>query len=128
MPSETFLRISEYFTGKENTGRRIILRTQPQERSGMYFILNLDRPAALLPKGCRLRIQAVSSSSPKAATFTLDFPTDTGNRREVFAGLTGNDWAGPQHTLVAWKVTLEDASGRALLERQSFLWEFEPTS
>ena len=128
LPRETFLRISEYFTGVENTGRRLILRTNPEMRAGMYFILSLDKPADQLPQDCRIRIETIGSGSPEIQTFTLFFPNDAGNHREVFAGLTGADWPGPDQELVAWKIILEDGDGRSLLERQSFLWEFEPAS
>ena len=32
-----FVRISEYFSGKENTSGQIILRSQENQRTGLYF-------------------------------------------------------------------------------------------
>ena len=49
--TEQFKRISEYLTGKENIGDRVILRTQPEHREGYYFILVLDNDVRRLPNG-----------------------------------------------------------------------------
>ncbi len=126
MPREAFLRISEYFTGKENTGRRVILRTQAQERAGMYFVVMLDKGASELPPGSQVKLFVVTSDSPKTQTFTLPFPEQVANHCEVFAGLTGSDWPSKKLGIVAWKVILEDKSGQALAEDQSFLWKLPP--
>ena len=47
--TEQFKRISEYMTGKEHVGERLILRTQPEHRAGYYFILVLDEDVRRLP-------------------------------------------------------------------------------
>jgi hypothetical protein len=49
--TEQFKRISEYMTGKEHVGERVILRTQPEHRAGYYFILVLDEDVRRLPIG-----------------------------------------------------------------------------
>ena len=54
--TEQFKRISEYLTGKENAGDRVILRSSPDERSGYYFTLILDEDVRRLPKGLRSAI------------------------------------------------------------------------
>ena len=36
-----FVRLSEFFNGLENTGQRLIVRSQSDSRSGLYFSLNL---------------------------------------------------------------------------------------
>jgi hypothetical protein len=40
--ADRFVRLSEYFTGKENQGRRVFLRTDPESRGGLYFIVRLS--------------------------------------------------------------------------------------
>lgn len=127
MPRTDFQRISEYFTYRENPGRRVILRTQPQEREGMYFVITLNKKASALPSGSQVKLQVITSESPKAQTFNLPFPEQVGGYCEVFAGLTGSDWSSKKIDLVAWKVILEDGSGEALAEEQSFIWEFPPS-
>jgi len=49
--AEQFTRISEYMTGTEYVGDRVIFRTQPEERSGYYFTLILDEDVRKLPRG-----------------------------------------------------------------------------
>ena len=126
MPQLDFQRISEYFTGRENTGRRVILRTQLEEREGMYFVVTLNKKVSKLPSGSQIKLQVITSESPKAQTFNFHFPEQVGGYCEVFAGLTGSDWSSKKIDLVAWKVTLEDGSGEVLAEEQSFIWEFPP--
>ncbi|MBN8527563.1 MAG: hypothetical protein J0M02_19695 [Planctomycetes bacterium] len=45
----SFKRISEYFDGKENTGRETVLRTHPEQRTGYYFLVRVANPGAPLP-------------------------------------------------------------------------------
>ena len=52
--TEQFKRVSEYLTGKENAGDRVILRSSPDERSGYYFTLILDEDVRRLPKGTQI--------------------------------------------------------------------------
>ena len=56
--ADTFDRISEYFTGAENTGGQIVMRTHPETRAGYYFFtrLKVETPPA-----------AASAASPATA-------------------------------------------------------------
>ncbi len=40
----SFKRISEYFNGQENTHGEAMLRTQPGERGGFYFLVRVENP------------------------------------------------------------------------------------
>src|ERR1700712_6135623 len=42
----SFKRISEYFTGNENTGDTVVLRTHADQRSGFYFLVLASNPGA----------------------------------------------------------------------------------
>ena len=44
--TDSFLRISEYIGGKENTGRQTVLRSQPDNRDGFYFLVRARSGAA----------------------------------------------------------------------------------
>lgn len=127
MPQEAFSRISEYITGEENSGRRVILRTQPEARAGLYFVIQLDQSAALLPADSQLTIRLITSKAPQVRTYTLAFLKKVGPYREVFAGLTGKDWPSQDaRDVVAWNVRIEAASGEVLAEHQSFAWQWAP--
>lgn len=117
---ESFTRISEYFNGKENTGGQVMLRTQPQERAGFYFLCrvrNTQTPVA----GAKLLLHVITPHSPTAATYTYDVSLPKGD--QVFqVGLTGSDWKNPEENPVAWQIELLDADGRKLATDESFLW------
>jgi len=117
----TFERIGEYFGRPENTGRELVLRTQPGVRAGYYFLVRLKAPAAI--PGAKFEVSVIR---PDRAEPTVHaFPTDIPTKESVFQlGLTGADWpAGKEANPVAWKIALRAADGRVLSEHKSFLWE-----
>ncbi|HTO04391.1 MAG TPA: hypothetical protein VL069_11845 [Opitutus sp.] len=117
----SFERISEYFTGEENAGREIVLRTRPEQREGFYFLVRVANAGEVLA-GTKFVLQVIDPSSPDAKT-TI-FPTNVPGRSKVFLlGLTGRDWAGADVHPVAWKLELRAADDRVLASAQSFLWE-----
>ena len=120
----SFERISEYFTGEENTGREIVLRTHPEQREGFYFLVRVANPGDLLT-GTKFVLQVIAPSAPEPKT-TI-FPSNVPNRSKVFLlGLTGPDWPGADVHPVAWKLELRTADDQVLATAQSFLWEKPP--
>lgn len=119
--AESFDRISEYFGGGENTGRQIVLRTQPAARGGFYFLVRVKSDAALPGVKFELSVIRPDDPEPQTHSFTATVPA----KETVFQlGLTGTDWPGGQKANpVAWKLALVGADGRALVEQKSFLWE-----
>ncbi|MDX2109269.1 MAG: hypothetical protein SFY80_03405 [Verrucomicrobiota bacterium] len=118
-----FQRISEFFTGKENTSGRAILRTQADERDGLYFIIKLDTPASQFPDGASLKLDLVTTARKDVITYTLPINSSQSDGRTMLVGFTGSDWRGPGIRPLAWHVTLVDAKGATLTEHKSFLWE-----
>ncbi|MDQ8193621.1 hypothetical protein QEH59_04250 [Coraliomargarita sp. SDUM461004] len=120
--TEQFKRISEYLTGRENLGDRIVFRTNPKERSGFYFALILDTNVRKLPKGTVVvgEFYTKKSIDKQIHEFTLaNKPVST---KEIFVGLTGEDWPEDSGAPSAWKFTLKDANGNILGNSQSYLW------
>ncbi|MDO8544321.1 MAG: hypothetical protein Q7S40_28100 [Opitutaceae bacterium] len=122
--AESFERISEYFGRGENPGREIIVRTQPSERAGYYFLVRVKSATAI--PDARFEVQVVRPDSPDVKTFK--FSATVPPKENVFQlGLTGADWPdGSDANPVAWKLSLHAADGRVLAEHKSFLWE-KPT-
>jgi hypothetical protein len=119
--AESFSRLSEYFGGKENSGGIIVLRTQPAERAGYYWLVRLTNKSAGWP-GCRFELQVISPIAPEPKTFTFNADIPPGG--SVFRlGLTGMDWPGAKGRPVAWQLRLLGSDGATLLARESFLWE-----
>tara|TARA_R110002111_G_scaffold244282_1_gene306398 strand:- start:283 stop:765 length:483 start_codon:yes stop_codon:yes gene_type:complete len=120
--TEQFKRVSEYMSGKENIGDRIILRTQSTERAGYYFTLILDENVRRLPKGTVVVGEFYTKKAVEKQTHEFTLPNQLPSTKEIFVGLTGEDWPEAGGVPAAWKFTLKDANGQKLGEKQSYLW------
>lgn len=120
--AESFERISEYFSDKENTGGQIILRTQPGNRAGYYFFTRLKTDRDI--DGARVELAVITPASAEAKTYTLPAPRLPKGSVLLNPGLTGEDWPWTDATArpTAWRIRLLAADGSVLLSQQSFLW------
>jgi hypothetical protein len=119
--AESFERISEYISGRENTGRATVLRSRSGERGGYYFMARVKNSAAALADA-KFSLQVIAPDNPVAKAFT--FPATLPAGTTIFhLGLTGADWADPKAQPVAWKLELVRADGQVLATSKSFLWE-----
>ena len=82
-----FLRIPEYFTGKEFFGKEVVVRTN-KGRAGLYFVLELNHSLARLPENSSVLIRVIRSDHPEAKRYELELPRKTTERRNL-AGLNG---------------------------------------
>ena len=123
LEKQAFLRISEYFDGEENAGNRLICRSRPDARAGLYVILSLKESTRNLPQDLFARWQVISPKSPDPVEHRIAVPNDRTRGKDLFVGLTGADWPDPKARPVAWKLSLETSDGKVILERKSFLWE-----
>jgi hypothetical protein len=121
--AESFERISEYFTGRENTGGQTIVRSQPAERGGYYWLLRTRTPAALAGVTFELTYTAPHSAEPRTRLFHADLPA---GRHVTLIGLTGTDWPELEAEPVTWRLRVLDAQGNELAHEASVLWT-EPT-
>lgn len=116
----SFKRISEYFTGRENTGGEIVLRTQPAARGGYYFLVRTDNDGPAREIRFRLEVVTPGATEPRHFEFAARLPAGT----QVYQlGLTGSDWAASTISPMAWKLELIDAAGQPLALEKSYLWE-----
>lgn len=115
----SFKRISEYFSGKENTGGQLMLRTHPEQRSGYYFQLRINTATTV---DARLVLQVITpdTATPRTFNFTT---TLTGPKTMLNLGLTGADWPDLKINPVAWKLEVFSADGKLLATESSYLWE-----
>ena len=119
--ANSFMSISEYFTGREKTGGWTIFRTHKDSRAGYYFLARLKNQGPP-ENGMTLFLQVITPDSAFPKTFS--FPADIPKGEHVFEiGLTDGDWAGKKLHPVAWKLELRGPDGRTLAGRGSFLWE-----
>ncbi len=118
-----FQHLREFFTGEEHTGRRLVLRTQPTERAGRYFVVFLERRLETFPVGTVALLEVLSDDDlePAIHAFPIDVHTKP-RSRQLFLGLTGTDWPSEEQEALAWRVRLLDGEN-VLGEWKSFLWE-----
>lgn len=116
----SFRRISEYFTGRENTGGEIVLRTNPEQRAGFYFQIRVANAGAARPVQFQLQLIEQGSPTPHPTTFPAELPPGS----TVFElGLTGPTWQDAKSQPIAWQVQVLAADGRVLASKKSYLWE-----
>ncbi len=121
---EAFKRISEYFTGGEATGDRVVIRSQPDARTGYYFTLVLDSKVRRLPSGTVIVGEFHTPKALDVQTHRFELPARLPQTREIFLGLTGEDWTfGRSAVPSAWRFTIEDANGNTLGRKESYLWQ-----
>jgi hypothetical protein len=115
---ESFVRLSELFGGAEKSGSEIFLRTNPEKRDGLYFLVRLAHVSAV--EGT-LELGLIRPGKMEPEVFK--FPASVKAGSSVFQlGLTGGDWPDPKTEPVAWRVALVDASGAEVAGAESFLW------
>ena len=120
--TEDFKRISEYMTGKENPGRRVIIRTEPKERDGFYFVLILNRNVRKLPPDAYIEGELYTSKSLDLQTRRFELPSILPSTREIFIGLTGEDWPEEGDIPSAWRFTIKNSREEILAQKKSYLW------
>lgn len=118
-PAESFETIGEFFGRGEYTGGRIVLRTQPEHRSGYYFLTRIREADAIT--GAIMRVQLIFPESPVAKSYARSVDIPPGQSVLNF-GITGTDWPGDKVKPVAWRVTLQRSDGTEIVSEQSFLW------
>ena len=126
MRAEQFIRIQEYRTGSEYTGKRLILRTDPTHRNGFYFTLLLVTKLRQLPQGTLIEGEFYSKATADKQRHTFALPADRPNSKAVFVGLTGDACPlenGQPIVPAAWKFQIIGPDGQSFGEKQSYLWE-----
>ena len=116
----SFKRISEYFTGRENTRGETVLRTQPGQRAGYYFLVRAANPGAPVAVKISLQVILPTDSKPRTHAFVTELKSgDT----VLHLGLTGADWPDAKANPVAWKLAVLSTDDRVLATEGSYLWE-----
>lgn len=122
METAQFQYVGEFFTGREVADNRILARSQPEERTGQYFVVSLSERAAQLPPGAHARLEIIRSDSTEVRLHDFAIPRDPASAREIYLGLTGSDWPEASLRPVAWRVRFLDGEA-VIAEWPSFLWD-----
>jgi hypothetical protein len=117
---KSFKRISEYFTGRENTGGQQNIRTDPARRTGYYFLVRLESPGAQRVQA-RLHLITLGSPEPRMTNFTADLRPGA---NVLNLGLTSPEWNDAKAIPVAWRLEVVSADdGAVLATEKSYLWD-----
>jgi len=119
--SDSFESYHEYRTGRELVQDWIVMRSQPANRSGLYFLTRVVNKGPALGSAT-FTVRVVKPDSVETRVYAFPAAVPAGSRLFEI-GLTGADWAGPRVQPVAWEVELRSADGALLAETSSFLWE-----
>lgn len=118
---KSFKRISEYFTGRENTGGQLIQRTDPARRTGYYFLVRLENPAGPRPVQCQLHLIPQDSPFQRTTVFSVRLQPGA---NVLNLGLTTSEWSDPQAQPVAWQLQIiATDDGTVLATEKSYLWD-----
>jgi len=120
--AEEFQRISEFFTGKENLGNRIVLRSIPENRNGLYFSVYIKSKIRSLPSGTKAVVEVLQPNSPDTQTYEFMLPEVSSKSKELMLGVTGDNWPNEDDHPLAWRVQLIDAEGKLIASDHSYLW------
>tara|TARA_B100000900_G_scaffold317167_1_gene276161 strand:- start:514 stop:969 length:456 start_codon:yes stop_codon:yes gene_type:complete len=116
---DSFKRISEHLTGKENPGRYAIARTDPSQRNGYYVALKLENKDQAR-NAASIRIHFVGPGSQDIETKTIAIQPI--KKKRALVGLTDGIWSSSDTNPTAWKIEILDINGTILSSSQSFLW------
>lgn len=115
--------IYEVFTGEEMTYGKLVMRSQPDSRAGMYFFVMFGYEPDDITLACTFELSVDSTADTKVRTYKFTVPETHSVTREIVLGVTGSDWASPKARVNAWKLVLKSPSGKVLAQKQSWLWE-----
>lgn len=118
--------IYEIFTGEETTYGKLVIRTQPDKRAGMYFFVMFGYDPDDIALACTFELSVDSTGDSKTKTYKFTVPETHSVTREIALGVTGSDWPGPDAKVNAWKLVLKSPTGKILAQKQSWLWEDDP--
>lgn len=123
MEQDDVLRIANYL-GAEQTGRRILVRTRPEAYDGLYYRFIFEDSLESFPSNATLAFSLLRDEKPDPVTYEMPLPEFRPNGRELWLGLTGEDWILGNDTIfpTAWKLTIRGADGSILVEERSFVW------
>jgi hypothetical protein len=119
--ADSFKSYYEFKKGDELTGNFVVIRSQPKDRNGLYFLTRVENKAAPISDVIfTVRVIKPDSTDTLSYSFAAFIPKG-GQLFEI--GLTGTDWANAKAQPVAWSVELHAPDGRLIAAKSSFLWE-----
>jgi hypothetical protein len=124
---DDFKYISEWFGWKAAKESPLTLRTDPEHKAGIYFLLRWDKPIATLPSGSILKLEAYFTDSKELRVFEFPISEIKDKHKKLNLGLTNPEWNTQDPRALAWHILLIQ-DDKILAEYSSFLWEMPEDS
>ena len=113
---------------------RLVLFSDPKNHEGLYFNVTLDAKLSGVPEGTVARVEVILEDENTPREFRFSVPANKNHSHHLYLGLTSEPFTtlrmdripskkkARQH-LLAWRISLLDASGKILCASASPLWE-----
>ena len=119
---ESFHGIIEAFKHRESTAGRLFVRSDPQRRDGLYFVVSFRSAIRLIPANSKITIHFITDSNPHEECHSWQIPsTQRHFSNTLYLGLTDGRSAATK--VICWHVILSDSNNTPLSELHSFAWE-----
>lgn len=125
LDEDYFQRLPEFVTGREFVGRRIIRRTDPEDRAGLYFVVSGNWRGMEGDNDYFAEVSWLSDADIEIRTHSFRVPGNEWRRgRSLFLGLTGEEAPPPRGRpdVPVWRLRLLNHEGAVLAEKASWLW------
>ncbi len=118
----------EILTGKEFQHGRLILRTDNNNRKGLYFYVMFETYQKNILKDTIIDLYVQTNKTHKVQKFSFVVNETSSLLREIVLGITGNDANKVDKTVLAWKIEVKNPEGKIITQEQSWLWSIDNPS
>ena len=122
---DSFKGIVEAFQHRESKGGRVILHTNPEKRSGVYFTVKFNHSIGLLPQGSKVVLRYITNANPVPESATWTFPEVEHSlwpRNELYLGITDDEHYAAKKRLIAWQLEILHPDGYVMAHKESLAW------
>ena len=125
LSENSFKGIVEAFQHSESQGGRVIIRSQPSQRSGLYFNVKFNHSLSLLKPGMQVKVSFITENSPKEQSHTWIVPDIKHSlifQNELYLGITDDSNFSSNTQLIAWCIEVFDGNNNLITSQKSFAW------
>ena len=122
---DSFKGIAEAFQCRESNGGRVFLRTNPENRSGVYFTVKFNHSVDLLPSGSKIVLHYITNVNPVPESATWTFPEFQHSlllHNELYLGITDDMHYAAKNQLIAWQLEIVHPDGHIIAHEESLAW------
>lgn len=118
---QKFLRAADYFRETPKLNGIAAVRTT-DSLEGLYFVTTLRGSPLVVSEGDTFFIHCQLLREKNPIIYSFPANEKLSDEKEIFFGITDENWKDVREQLVAWKLILHKHSGEELLLFKSFSW------